>query len=443
VPAAAHRPSARTRIGFLILGLLALGLAVIVASCAEPSAAAAAPEATGTATPSPTARPTPSRTPKPSATPEATARATATATPAPATPDDSTTAGELTVHYLDVGQGDATVLIGPDATILIDAGRHDRSDVVPQLRGLGVTEIDVVAITHGHADHIGQLDDVLAAFPVGEVWMSGTSHTTQTFSRSVAAIEASAATYEEPRAGDTTTVGSLTVEILHPTRLTGDAHSDSLSMRITFGAVTFLFTGDAEAHTEAEMHAARGAGRLTATVYQVGHHGSQTSTSPAFLAAVDPEVAVYSAGEGNQYGHPHAEVISRLTDAGAAIYGTATHGTVSITTDGRSYTVATGTTGTTGAPIPAPPPPAAPATLAPTPAPPAPPPATSSCQPGQVDINVAPVDQLVRIIHIGPERAQQILGLRPFSSVDAMTRIKGIAEARLADIKAEGLACAG
>jgi competence protein ComEC len=407
------------------------------ASVETPSAQAAA-----TATASPTLSPSPTATPRPAPTPAATQRPTprptATPTPEPTAEPTVTVSGEVTVHFLDVGQGDATLLLAPDAAMLIDTGRHDRNDVVPHLRALGVTSLDVVAITHAHADHIGQLDRVLDAFVVGEVWMSGTPHTTQTFDRAITALERSSAGYEEPRAGDTTTVGSLVVEILHPVALTGDLHGDTLAMRVSYGSVSFLFTGDLEAPGEAAM-VARAGGNLPATVYQVGHHGSSTSTTPALLNAVRPEVAIYSASGTNQYGHPHAEVISRLNAAGVEVYGTPVHGTVTVTTDGTSYRVATGTASAPIAPVAPAPATPAPVTPAPT-SPPAPPPA-SGCQPGQVDINSADFGTLQLIIHIGPDRAQQILNLRPFSSVDAMTRINGIGDARLRDIKAQGVAC--
>jgi len=383
------------------------------------------------ASPSPTE--SPSATPRPTLKPRATQRPTPRPTPAATaepTPEPTITVGaEVSVHFLDVGQGDATVFIGPDVTLLIDAGRHDRSDVVPQLRALGVSTIDVVAITHAHADHIGQLDSVLDSFAVREVWMSGTPHTTQTFDRAITALERSTASYDEPRAGDRTTVGSLAIEVLSPVQLTGDLDVDMLAMRVSYRSVSFLFTGDLEASGESGI-IDRAGGSLATTVYQVGHHGSNTSTSPGFLAAVRPEVAIYSASATNQYGHPHAEVIQRLTSAGVEVYGTPTHGTVTVTTDGSTYRV---TTGQAASPI---------SPIAPAPAPaPTSPPAASGCQPGQVDINSAGFDALQLIIHIGPDRAQQMLDLRPFSSVDAMERISGIGPARLVDIKAEGVAC--
>lgn len=412
---------------------------------ADPSGVPPVAEASADAVEAATATPgetpfvtlTPRPTPEPRATPGATTRPTAVPTPSPE--PTTTLAGEVAVHFLDVGQGNAALIQAPDATMLIDTGRHDRTDVVPMLRSLGVGTIDVVAITHGHADHIGQLDRVLGSFDVGEVWMSGTPHTTQTFDRAITALEHSTAGYEEPRAGDTTTVGSLTIEVLNPTGLSGDSESDMLVMRVSYGSVSFLFTGDLQGAGEAGVVARYGSD-LASTIYQVAHHGSNTSSSSALLAAVQPDVAVYSASATNQYGHPHPEVINRLNAAGTDVYGTAVHGTVTVRTDGETFRVSTAQAESPIAPIAAAPPPAR---AAPAPATPAPvaAPAASGCQRGQVDINSAGFEELQLIIHIGPERAQEMLAIRPFSSVDAMERIDGIGPARLADINAEGVAC--
>src|SRR5690606_12325294 len=111
-------------------------------------------------------------------------------------------AGLLTVHFIDVDQGDATLIQADDVVILIDAGRHDRSDVVPYLRSIGIKSIDLLVGTHPHADHIGQFPEVLRAFPVKEVWLSGDVHTSRTFERAIDAILESDAGYHEPRAGE-------------------------------------------------------------------------------------------------------------------------------------------------------------------------------------------------------------------------------------------------
>lgn len=249
--------------------------------------------------------------------------------------------GQLAVHFIDVGQGDATLLVAPDATVLIDAGRHTATDVVDYLESQQVTTIDVVAITHPHADHIGQFPAVLERFDVAEVWWSPSTHTTDTFADAVTALETSDAAFEEPAASDTADVGALRFAFVNPPAggTGGDLHDNGLAFRVTYGDVTFLFTGDAERATEQRMLAADP--DLRADVYQVGHHGSSSSSSQAFLDAISPEVAVYSAGRDNRYGHPHAEAIERLHDAGAEVYGTDRHGTVVVTTGGTDIGIDT------------------------------------------------------------------------------------------------------
>jgi competence protein ComEC len=387
-----------------------------------------------------------------------------------------TPSGTMTVHFIDVGQGDSTLLIGPDFTILIDAGRHNSNAVAPYLEDAGVTSIDLLVGTHPHADHIGQFPQILSSFPVAEVWMSGDEHTSLTFERAIDAILASDAAYHEPRAGEIYEIGSATVQVLNPATLTGNFHQGSIALRIMFGDIAFLFTGDAEAETEYAMIAR--ADTLQAEILQLGHHGSRTSSSRAFLLAVEPELTIWSAGKANSYGHPHAEVITRLEALGIAVCGTADFGSLIVTTNGQAYTVdnsncleteslalsaptptqtvisagasssVTAVAPTTApetaprattAPVATPAPttaPAATATPAPTatPLPPAPP---SNC----VNINTASHENLQRIIHIGPVRATELISLRPFASVDHLTRVNGIAAGRLRDIKAQGLAC--
>jgi competence protein ComEC len=356
------------------------------------------------------------------------ATATPTATPTPtATATQTPTLAALSVYFLDVGQGDSTLLVGPDFTLLIDAGRHDRNDVVPQLEQIGVEAIDLLVGTHPHADHIGQFPQVLARYPVTEVWMSGDAHTSLTFERAVDAILASDAAYREPRAHETYTIGSAVVEVLNPLTLTGDFHEGSVSLRVVYGAVAFLFTGDAEAATEAALI---GRGHpLAAQILQLGHHGSSTSSSAAFLQAVQPDLAIWSAGAGNSYGHPHADVLDRLAGLGVLVCGTADYGTLVVQTNGQGYSVQNEACAGPGTP------PTATATATATATPTATSPATC------VNINTASHAELQQIVHIGPDRATQLISLRPFNSVDDLIRLDGIGPARLQDIKDQGLAC--
>ncbi len=374
----------------------------------------------------------------------------------PGTSGSGSVSGDLEVHYLDVGQADATLLLHDEVAVLIDAGNWQRSDVVPALQSAGVETLDLIVITHPHADHIGQFDQIMDAFEVAEVWWSGSITTTQTFERAVAALERSDAAYEEPRAGASTTIGPLAIDIVNPPAGVGlsDLHDAGLGLRITYGEVSLLFTGDAEAATESRM-VSSAAEYLTADVLQLGHHGSNTSTTANFLAAVDPAVAIYSAGSGNQYGHPHAEVVDRVTGAGIDLYGTDVHGTVVLTTDGSSWDITAqrqgtptsggdgggassggqGSSGGSGS--------GSGSSGGSEAGPSSGSGSSGACAPDQVDINSAGFDDLQRIHQIGPDRAQQILELRPFSSVHAMDRISGIGPARVTEIIEEGIACAG
>ncbi len=249
---------------------------------------------------------------------------------------------DLEVHFLDVGQADAAVVLHAETAILVDAGHWERDDVTGHLERLGVDRLDLVVATHPHADHIGQFDRVLDAVEVDEVWWSGAVTTTRTFERALDALERATAAYEEPRAGDTAQIGSLTLEVVNPPRGVDldDLHDSGLAVRFTYGDTRVLFTGDAEAETEARMIATDEDG-VAADVLQLGHHGSQTSTTAEFLDAVDPTVAVASAGDENPYGHPHDEVLTRLHDRGVQVLRTDRHGTVTVSSDGVDITVAT------------------------------------------------------------------------------------------------------
>lgn len=249
----------------------------------------------------------------------------------------------LKVHYIDVGQADATLFEfqheGENFNLLIDTGNFNSSNALDYLLDLGVDHIDAVMITHPHADHVGQLDKILENISVDEVWMSGYTITSQTFERAMETALNSNATYHEPRAGEVYDIGPLAIEILNPAKIEGDIHENCLSMRLTYGDISFVFTGDAEGKTEREM--INSGMNLKAHILQLGHHGSETSNTPEFLQAVKPEVGIYSASTNNQYGHPHQSVLDRLESLGIQVYGTNTHGTIIVNTDGKSYEIET------------------------------------------------------------------------------------------------------
>lgn len=332
---------------------------------------------------------------------------------------------ELIVHYIDVGQADATLFEyssdGIDYRILIDAGNWNRTDVLDYLDKNNITHLDILIGTHPHADHIGQIDQILMTLDVGEVWMSGEMVASDTFSRVLDALESTGVSYHEPRAGDNYDIGPLILEIVNPEKRTGDVHKSSISLRAVYGDVTFMFTGDAEHETENEI--INNNLEVESTFLQLGHHGSNTSTSSEFLKAINPEVAIYSAGSGNSYGHPHQEVIDRVLSNDIALYGTDIHGTIIVRTNGTNYDITSERTSqiehkqkqtnTTDN--------------------------ITAC----INLNQASLTEIEQIIHIGENRAANVIELRPIESLDELTKINGIGPARLADILEENKACIG
>lgn len=318
----------------------------------------------------------------------------------------------LKVHYIDVGQGDSTLLEFEGFTMLIDAGNWNSTEAVDYLKQQGVQGIDIVVGTHPDADHIGQLAQIVGEFEVGEVWMSGNTSSSNTFLNALQAIEASGSEYVEPRSGDTFDVGSMRIDVLYPDKITGAANEESVSLKMTYGDVRFVFTGDAGVKEEQEM--IDSGMDLKAEILHMGHHGSNTSTSPAFLAAVAPEVAIYSAGADNSYGHPHAEVIAAAENAGAKVYGTDVNGTIVVETDGTSYNVLTQQEGV-------------------------PTEGENRC----IDLNIASSAELLEITGIGEAYAEAIIEQRPFENVEELLDIKGIGQGTLDAIQEQGLACIG
>ncbi|MCT6930578.1 MAG: MBL fold metallo-hydrolase [Lysinibacillus fusiformis] len=249
------------------------------------------------------------------------------------------TAGhEMRVHFIDVGQGDSILIESPNGkTMLIDGGvKGAGQQVVSYLKELGVNKLDQVVATHPDADHIGGLIPVLQTIPIEQFYDSGKVHTSQTFEEMLMAIDQKNIPYYVPKTGDLIEFDKdVTVKVLNANEHATDNNDASIVLKVVYGNVSFLLTGDAGIALEKEMMQ----NDVTATILKAGHHGSNTSSSEEFIRAVKPEVTILSYGEDNKYGHPHAEVVDRLQAMGSNIYATAESGTIIVATDGVNYTV--------------------------------------------------------------------------------------------------------
>ncbi len=244
--------------------------------------------------------------------------------------------GMLFVHFISVGQADCTLLKYGDYEILIDGGNTaDGYSVEQYLKEQGVEEIDLVVATHPHEDHIGGLSRILRNFPVKEVWTNTVFYDSYAYDNLFARIEEKNLNLRHPQPNDTASFGALQLTVLGPvTEDYEDINDTSIVIMARFGEKRFLFTGDME--TVAERDLIKSGAYLKADVLKVGHHGSYSSTSASFLKAVDPDYAVIHVGKDNDYGHPHKAPMTRLENAGVAIYRTDTMGHVVFASDGKS-----------------------------------------------------------------------------------------------------------
>ena len=257
------------------------------------------------------------------------------------TPDLTPSDEYLQVHFIDVGQADAILIIGPkEQYIMIDAGNNEDSDlVVNYLKNLGVKALKAVIGTHPHEDHIGGLDAVISNFNVEKVYMPKVANTTETFKDVLLAVQAKGLKVTTASKGVSIPLEGMTAEFLGPV---GTAYEDlnnySAVLKLTYKNIGFLFQGDAEVISEKEILKSDAASKLDAEVIKIGHHGSSSSTTPEYIDRVQPKYAVIMVGAGNKYNHPHKETMDILNKRKISIYRTDHNKTIIATSDGVTVT---------------------------------------------------------------------------------------------------------
>ncbi len=256
--------------------------------------------------------------------------------------DSFETKGQLTVHFIDVGQGDSIFIQTGKENILIDAGNKGQDKtVIAYLDKLHVNQIDTVISTHPDADHIGGLANVINHYRVKAVYAPKVTHTTEAFKNFLLAVKNQNLKIKSAQQGITipTAVEGTKLEFLGPSKeySTSDLNDWSAVLQLTHGQNSFLFTGDAETPAEKDLLAINALSEVD--VLKVSHHGAKEASTADFLKVVNPKYAVISVGKGNRYGHPTTETLKRLKKVGATIIRTDEHGSITFTSDGKTLSV--------------------------------------------------------------------------------------------------------
>lgn len=241
--------------------------------------------------------------------------------------------GEAAFHFIDVGQGDCTLLHTNDAVILIDTGTYDSSrDTVSYLKKLGIKRIDCLVLTHPHEDHMGGASNILADFDIGTVFVNKNTSDSFFYERFIDEVTRQDITLEFPNLDCVYEYGALRVKFLSPKKDYADENHNSIVTLVTFGETEVLFMGDAETIVESDLLDEY---NLKADILKVGHHGSRYASHYEFLNNVLPGICVISCGKDNSYGHPHKEAVDRIEKIGSTILRTDKEGTVCLKTDGE------------------------------------------------------------------------------------------------------------
>jgi len=255
---------------------------------------------------------------------------------------------DLKVSVLNVGQADATLIQYKGQNMLIDTGDVDsRDSLVQQLKERNVKELDAIIITHPHGDHMGGMAALFKAFPIKQIYDNGQVANTVMYRNYLKNIKAKQIPYKVLKKGDSLTLGDDVVfTVLSPGTIftkenttgvseSGLTNDNSIVCKMTYGKFSMLFTGDAQKEVEQQLLKED----IKADILKVGHHGSKTSSSDAFVKAVAPKAATISCGVNNSYKFPHEPTLKTLQKYHVDVYRTDRNGVITIKTDGSSYSI--------------------------------------------------------------------------------------------------------
>lgn len=256
--------------------------------------------------------------------------------------------GTIEYHFIDVGQGDAELILVDGKAILIDTSTaKERDKLVSYIDKLGIKEFEYIVLTHPDEDHIGSADHIINNYKINNVILSPKEHTTATYERMIEAIEAKAESGEikevinpQDMLGESIMVGELELKMLGPIGEFSktDMNNPSVVMMARWGNTKVLFTGDAETKAE-ERIIERFGNELKCDVLKLGHHGSHSSTwESGLLDYAKPSIGIISCGKDNKYGHPHTEALDALAEYNVTVYRTDIDGTIVLVSDGTTIT---------------------------------------------------------------------------------------------------------
>lgn len=245
----------------------------------------------------------------------------------------------LNIHFIDIGQGDCTLITNNGHSMLIDAGNNNKgTQVQSYLENQGIEQLEYVIGTHPDADHIGGLDVILYKFDCKTVILPDYSKDTKTYDEVVQIMKRKNYSNTLPVVGNEYTLGDAKFTIIAPNNYNYGNNTNDYSVGIVleFGDNKFVFTGDAEETAEADI--LENGIDISADVYKAAHHGSKTASSEPFLNAINPKYVVISCGEGNSYGHPHAQLLNNLREKKISVFRTDEQGTIVLQSDGKNIT---------------------------------------------------------------------------------------------------------